>query len=135
MQGAGRVEVRAQLEDRVQLTLRDYHHLLGVPGRPALLAALDSLERHAGRGRAEIWRQLAGEERYPELVADLITNYYDLTYRKPAQPALQTWHLEPGLMLDQETLIHSQTLDSLLSFGDEYFKLERDRHSIAQAQC
>lgn len=68
------------LEARIQLLLTDYQHFLT---NPALLSSkLQSLLPFHGRTQLDYWQQLIAEEKFTELIADLLAVHYDPSYHK-----------------------------------------------------
>ena len=118
MGGSPRVELNVSLEDRVEFILTDYHYLCSTEAREALLEILARLERYAGRQRSSHWIELTRSDRYRDLVRDLIVNYYDINYKKPSLPPVETFSLEKGILQDKPRLLQSTLINDLVTFGE-----------------
>ena len=113
-----RVELNVRLEDRVEFILSDYQYLCSTQARQALLETLSQLERYAGKQRSSDWMELVRSDRYRDLVQDLIVNYYDINYKKPALPPVEVFNLEEGILLDKPRLLQSKLINDLVTFGE-----------------
>ena len=122
-----RVELSVRLEDRVEFILADYHYLCSTEAREALLEILARLERYAGKQRSSHWIELARSDRYRDLVRDLIVNYYDINYKKPSLPAVETFSLEEGILQDKPRLLQSTLINDLVTFGENSLEKADDK--------
>ena len=52
------------------------------------------------------------------LVRDLIVNYYDINYKKPSLPPVETFSLEKGILQDKPRLLQSTLINDLVTFGE-----------------
>ena len=122
-----RLELKVRLEDRVEFILRDYHYLCSAQSREALLEILARLERYAGRQRSSDWMDLVRSDRYRDLVRDLIVNYYDINYKKPLLPPVETFSLEEGILQNKPRLLHSKLINDLVAFGENSLEKTEDK--------
>ena len=122
-----RVELNVRLEDRVEFILSDYQYLCSTQARQALLETLSRLERYAGKQRSSDWMELVRSDRYRDLVRDLILNYYDINYKKPALPPVEIFSLEEGILQDKPRLLQSKLINDLVTFGENSLKQAEDK--------
>ena len=122
-----RVELAVALEDRVEFILTDYHYFCSTQAREALLEILSRLERYAGRQRSSDWIELVRSDRYRDLVRDLIVNYYDINYKKPSLPPVETFSLEEGILQDKPRLLQSKLINDLVTFGENSLEKTEDK--------
>ena len=122
-----RFELNVRLEDRVEFILTDYHYLCSTQVREALLEMLSRLERYAGKQRSSHWMELARSDRYRDLVRDLIVNYYDINYKKPSLPPVETFSLEEGILQDKPSLLQSKLINDLVTFGENSLEKTEDK--------
>jgi tRNA 2-selenouridine synthase len=101
MKDAERIEISAPVEARAEYLTRAYSDL--VTDSDALNERLDRLVRLQGRQKVESWKELAVAGKHHALAAELITEHYDLRYRKVRErvgsdriTTLETTSLQPG---------------------------------------
>ncbi|MCC5955599.1 MAG: tRNA 2-selenouridine(34) synthase MnmH, partial [Natronohydrobacter sp.] len=80
MRSAPHVEIMAPIEARVSHILRDYRSFCDDPAR--LAETLEKLRPYQSKEHLSAWHLAAQEERFAELVADLILQHYDPRYRR-----------------------------------------------------
>ena len=127
MGSSPRVELTVALEDRVEFILTDYHYFCSPQSREVLLQILARLEKYAGRQRSSDWMELARSDQYRDLVRDLIVNHYDINYKKPSLPPVETFSLEDGILLDKPRLLQSKLINDLVTFGENSLEKTEDK--------
>ena len=75
------IEITMPVPERVKLLLEDYRHFLDDPETLSVL--LNPLSRLRGRTRVQEWQTLITQGAWPEFVASILENHYDLCYRRP----------------------------------------------------
>jgi len=124
-----RIHINVSLEDRVQFVLKDYEYMCTEESKPGLIEILTKLEKHAGKKKPAEWCEMVRNSKYPELVADLMVEYYDKTYKKPRGTALKTYDVPQGLILDHHKLLNSSMVEEIISFGDNFISNYKDKFS------
>jgi tRNA 2-selenouridine synthase len=80
MRASGCVDVRMSLQDRIELLLDDYPHLLGdVEG---LCSRLDALREVRGAQVVSHWQSMARRRQWRDLVSELLVSHYDPIYQR-----------------------------------------------------
>ena len=72
--------ITSTLEDRVARIKKDYLNDYGKERKMELLDAFESLKRYISPKRYENYLSLLEEEKFDEIIIDLIEKYYDLNY-------------------------------------------------------
>ncbi len=90
MKEAGRINIQAPLEDRVQYCLRSYRNLL--PKGKGLTDLIGKLERFHPKKQILEWKKMADGSDFEELVTQLLFHHYDPRYGE--KDCLETLNLE-----------------------------------------
>ena len=75
------IEITMPVHERVKLLLEDYRHFLDDP--KTLSDLLEPLSRLRGHARVREWQTFITQGDWPEFVASVLENHYDLCYRRP----------------------------------------------------
>ena len=108
--------------------MKDYFYLCTKESKGHLLEILDKLGKRVNVSLLNKWKNLVNNSNYEELVRDLITEYYDKTYKAPRGTALKTIHIESGVNGDSNNNFHSRVLEEIISFGSKYIIDEHEKN-------
>ena len=86
------------------------------------MQCFNRLDRLAGKNKCDACRKLVEEDKFEELVRDLIVEYYDKCYRIPRGEALQVFKVPDGIILDQTDLLNSQLIVDIINLGEDFMK-------------
>ena len=117
MAASPRIQINLSLEDRVRYILSDYDYMCSAENKVFLTNIISSLERYTGKKRCNRWQDLIKNDKYEELVEELIVDYYDLNYKKPNNESTLNFVVPNGLMLNRDALEDSNLISDLIQFG------------------
>ena len=80
MRASGCVDVRMSLQDRIELLLDDYPHL--VADVEGLCSRLDALREVRGAEVVAHWHSMARRQQWRDLVSELLVSHYDPIYQR-----------------------------------------------------
>ena len=99
----------APLAARVRYILEDYNFFRQTPER--FTAALNRLKPFAGNKRLAGWQSLYNAEQWPQLISELLTDFYDIGYEKSLHKnytgASTSLELDPGDIAAVATMAES----------------------------
>lgn len=75
------IELTLPIPERVALLLEEYAHFPQAP--ESLSALLDRLRKLRGHKQVDAWHEQIAAGAWPEFVASVLENHYDLCYRRP----------------------------------------------------
>jgi len=119
-----RIHIEVDLEDRIKFILKDYDYIC--KDKPHLNKCFDRLNRLAGKQKCDDWKKLVEEDKFEELVRDLIVEYYDKCYRIPRGEALQVFQVPDGIILDQTCLLNSKMIVDIIKLGVDFMSNKLD---------
>ena len=124
MMESTRIHIEVDLEDRIKFILKDYDYIC--KDKPHLMQCFNRLDRLAGKNKCDEWRKLVEEDKFEELVRDLIVEYYDKCYRIPRGEALQVFKVPDGIILDQTELLNSQMIVDIINLGEHFMRTQTE---------
>jgi tRNA 2-selenouridine synthase len=95
------IEVRASNATRVSWLMREYQHFLS--DTPELESKLQMLNARYGKETIAAWCQQAREERFTDLVNDLLITHYDPSYQSSIERNFPRYDAEQFVSLDSDS--------------------------------
>jgi len=121
-----RIQVNVSLEDRIEFIMNDYDYMCSEANLEQLLMILNSLEKWSGKKKVQVWRDLASERNYRELVNSLIVDHYDINYKKPVRNPVKTFDIPEGLLMKRAELLQSRVVNDIINFGRKTMSQDLD---------